>query len=276
VEGLLLTWRHRLGSIGCLNDESSNDDAEHADDEGGVGECPELGSTGCLNDESSDDDAEHADDEGGVSECLERTPALLERAPEDAAEASNLAIPDDVSMLESSVPGVSMDLLPNPNVADPAEPPQVLNVTEILKRNHVTHSEAKLVQQVLKVLVDMRQATNPVPGVQCFELQPGRGIGTMWMQVPRARVADGDVGLKQQQRRADEGGNRGFQGSDGRRLRQQQRDRRGLWGTCAEGSFQRSRHQRAALLERGGKFQFALMSTPIKGRSLISLFFFLN
>ena len=57
MEGLLLTWRHRLGSIGCLNDESSNDDAEHADDEGGVGECPELGSTGCLNDESSDDDA---------------------------------------------------------------------------------------------------------------------------------------------------------------------------------------------------------------------------
>jgi len=198
----LLTWRHRLGSIGCLNDESSNDDAEHADDEGGVGECPELGSTGCLNDESSDDDAEHADDEGGVSECLERTPALLERAPEDAAEASNLAIPDDVSMLESSVPGVSMDLLPNPNVADPAEPPQVLNVTEILKRKHVTHSEAKLVQQVLKVLVDMRQATNPVPGVQCFELQPGRGVGTLWMQVPRARVADGDAGVRQQQRRA--------------------------------------------------------------------------
>ena len=45
--------------------------AEHADDEGGVGECPELGSTGCLNDESSDDDAEHADDEGGVGECPE-------------------------------------------------------------------------------------------------------------------------------------------------------------------------------------------------------------
>ena len=29
-----------------------------------------------------------------------------------------------------------MDLLPNPDVADPAEPPQVLNVTEILKRKH--------------------------------------------------------------------------------------------------------------------------------------------
>jgi hypothetical protein len=99
-----------------------------------------LASIGCLNDESSDDDAEHADDEGGVGECPERTCALLERAPEDATEASNLAIAGDVderrSMLESPVPGVSMDLLPNPDVADPAEPPQVLNVTEILKRKH--------------------------------------------------------------------------------------------------------------------------------------------
>jgi hypothetical protein len=195
-----MRWRCKLGDIGCLNDESSDDDAEHADDEGGVGECPELGSTGCLNDESSDDDAEHADDKGGVGECLERTRA--ERAPEDATEASNLAIADDVSMLESSVPGVSMDLLPNPDFADPEEPPQVLNVTEILKRKHVTHAEAKLVQQVLKVLVDMRQATNPVSGVRCFELQPGRGVGTLWMQVPRARVADGDAGVRQQQRRA--------------------------------------------------------------------------
>jgi len=155
---------------------------------------------GCLNDESSDDDAEHADDDGGVGECPERTRA--ERAPEDATEASNLAIADDVSMLESSVPVVSMDLLPNPDVADPAEPPQVLNVTEILKRKHVTHSEAKLVQQVLNVLADTRQATNPVTGVRCFELQPGRGIGTLWMQVPRARVADGNAGVRQQQRRA--------------------------------------------------------------------------
>jgi hypothetical protein len=189
-----------------LNDESSDDDADHADDEGGVGECPKLGSIGCLNDESSDDDAEHADDEGGVGECPERTRALLERAPEDATEASNLAIAGDVderrSMLESSVPGVSMDLLPNPDVADPAEPPQVLNVTEILKRKHVTHSEAKLVHQVLNVLADTRQATNPVSGVRCFELQPGRGIGTLWMQVPRARVADSDAGVRQQQRRA--------------------------------------------------------------------------
>jgi hypothetical protein len=191
-----------LGSIGCLNDESSDDDAEHADDDGDVGECPELGSIGCLNDESSDDDAEYADDDGGMGECPERTRALLECAPEDATETSNLAIADDVSLLESSVPGVSMDLLPNPNVADPAESPQVLNVTEILKRKHVTHSEAKLVQQVLKVLVDMRQATNPVSGVRCFELQPGRGVGTLWMQVPRARVADGDAGVRQQQRRA--------------------------------------------------------------------------
>ena len=125
-----------LGSIGCLNDESSDDDAEHADDDGDVGECPELGSIGCLNDESSDDDAEYADDDGGMGECPERTRALLECAPEDATETSNLAFADDVSLLESSVPGVSMDLLPNPNVADPAEPPQVLNVTEILKRKH--------------------------------------------------------------------------------------------------------------------------------------------
>ena len=195
-----MRWRRKLGSIGCLNDESSDDDAEYADDDGGVGECPELGSIGCLNDESSDDDAEHADDDGGVGECPERTRA--ERAPEDATEASNLAIADDVSMLESSVPVVSMDLLPNPDVADPAEPPQVLNVTEILKRKHVTHSEAKLVQQVLNVLADTRQATNPVTGVRCFELQPGRGIGTLWMQVPRARVADGNAGVRQQQRRA--------------------------------------------------------------------------
>ena len=68
-----------------------------------------LGSIGCLNDESSDDDAEHADDDGGVGECPERTRALLECAPEDAAEASNLAIAGDVdergSTLELSVPG---------------------------------------------------------------------------------------------------------------------------------------------------------------------------
>jgi len=50
-------------------------------------------------------------------------------------------------------------------------------------------------------------------------------------------------------------------------------DRRGLRGTCAERSVQQIRHQRAALLERGGKFKFALISTPIKGRSLVSLFF---
>jgi hypothetical protein len=85
-----------LGSIGCLNDESSDDDAEHADDDGDVGECPELGSIGCLNDESSDDDAEYADDDGGMGECPERTRALLECAPEDATETSNLAIADDV------------------------------------------------------------------------------------------------------------------------------------------------------------------------------------
>jgi len=115
-----------------------------------------LGSIGCLNDESSDDDAEHADDEGGVGECPERTRALLECAPEDATEASNLAIAGDVdergSTLELSVPGVAVGPLPDPAVADPAEPPQVLNVTEILERNHVTNTEATLVKQVLKVL----------------------------------------------------------------------------------------------------------------------------
>ena len=51
-----------------------------------------LGDIGCLNDESSDDDAEHADDEGGVGECPERTRELLERALEDATEPSTLAI----------------------------------------------------------------------------------------------------------------------------------------------------------------------------------------
>ena len=84
-------------------------------------------------------------------------------------------------------PGVVVEPLPNPDVADPAEPPQVLNVTEILKRKHVTHAEAKLVQQVLNVLENMRQAANPDLGVRCFEKRPGRGIGTIWIQVPRAR-----------------------------------------------------------------------------------------
>jgi len=36
---------------------------------------------------------------------------------------------------------------------------------------------------------------------------------------------------------------------------------------------QRIRHQRAALLERSGKYKFALRITPIKGRSLVSLSF---
>ena len=57
----------------------------------------------------------------------------------------------------------------------------------------MTHFKAKLVQHVLKVLVDMRQATNPVPEVRCFELRPRRGIGTMLMQVHRARVADSEL-----------------------------------------------------------------------------------
>jgi hypothetical protein len=93
---------------------------------------------------SEDDDAEQADDDGGVGECPERTHAFLERALGDATEASNLAIAGDVderrSMLELSVPGVAVEPLPNSDVADPAEPPQVLDVTEILKRNHVAHS----------------------------------------------------------------------------------------------------------------------------------------
>ena len=49
-------------------------------------------------------------------------------------------------MLELAVPGEAVEPLPNSDVADPAEPPQVLNVTEILKRNHVTCTEAKLVK----------------------------------------------------------------------------------------------------------------------------------
>jgi len=94
-----------------------------------------LGSIGCLSDELSDDNAEHADDEGGVGECPERTRALLEDATEDA---TNLAIPGDVdedcSMLELSVPGEAVEPLPSPDVAGPTEPPQVLNVTEIVLR----------------------------------------------------------------------------------------------------------------------------------------------
>jgi hypothetical protein len=68
-----------------------------------------LCSIGCLNDESSDDNAEHADDQGALGECPERTRALLE----DTTEASNLAIAGNFgerrSMLELSVPGVMAD-----------------------------------------------------------------------------------------------------------------------------------------------------------------------
>jgi hypothetical protein len=136
-----------------------------------------LCSIGCLNDESSDDNAEHAEDQGGVGECPERACALLERALEDTTEASNLAIAGNFgerrSMLELSVPGVAADHstaltpgvavepLPNPDVAGPAEPPQVPNVTEILKRNHVTHTEAKLVKQVLNILEAMGHQPRP-------------------------------------------------------------------------------------------------------------------
>ena len=78
----------------------------------------------------------------------------------------------------------------------------MLNVTEILKRNYVSHAEAKLVKPLVKVLEGMFHATNPVPGVRCFEMKSGNGISTIWMQVPHGRVPDGDTGMKQQQRRA--------------------------------------------------------------------------
>jgi len=161
-----------------------------------------LGPIGSLNEELSNDDAEHADDEGGVGECPERTRALLEDATEDA---TNLAIPGDVdencSILELSVSGEAVEPLPSPDVADPAEPPQVLNVTEIVKRGYVTHNEAKNVSQLVNVLEKKFQATNPVPGVRCFELQR-----TLWMKVTRGRVPDADAGTRQQQRRANDMG----------------------------------------------------------------------
>ena len=101
-----------------------------------------LSSIGCLNDELSDDDAEQADDDEDATED----------ATEEATEASNPVTPGDVdedcSMLELAVPGEAVEPLPNSDVADPAEPPQVLNVTEIVKRGHVTHTEAKNVSAV--------------------------------------------------------------------------------------------------------------------------------
>jgi hypothetical protein len=164
-----MRWRRRLGSIGCLEDDSSEDDA-----------------------------AEQTDDE-------------------DAAEASKLAAADGDDefrlMLESAVTevtgassgGVAVEPLPSAAAAAaaaPAELLQVLNVTEILKRNHVSHAEAKLVKQVVTVLEDMHHATNPVPGVRCFEMKSGNGSSITWMRVPRGHVPDGDAGWKQQQRRA--------------------------------------------------------------------------
>jgi len=142
--------------------------------------CRRLGSIGCLQNESSEEDEEErADDEGSLGECPERTRALLEHALGDATEASKLDTSDDVDerrlMLESSATeatgtssgGVAVEPLPNvtPNAgaAAPAEPPQqVLNVTEILKRNYVSHAEAKLVKPLVKVLEGMFHATNPV------------------------------------------------------------------------------------------------------------------
>lgn len=139
--------------------------------------CRRLGSIGCLQNESSEEDEEErADDEGSLGECPERTRALLEHALGDATEASKLDTADDVDerrlMLESSATeatgtssgGVAVEPLPNAGAAAPAEPPQqVLNVTEILKRNYVSHAEAKLVKQLVKVLEGMFHATNPVP-----------------------------------------------------------------------------------------------------------------
>jgi len=152
-----------------------------------------------LEDDSSEDDAaEQTDDE-------------------DAAEASKLAAADGDDefrlLLESAVTevtgassgGVAVEPLPSAAAAAAAAPTellQVLNVTEILKRNHVSHAEAKLVKQVVTVLEDMLHATNPVPGVRCFEMKSGNGSSITWMRVPRGRVPDGDAGLKQQQRRA--------------------------------------------------------------------------
>ena len=133
--------------------------------------CRRLG--GCLEDDSSEADAaEQTDDE-------------------DAAEATKLAAAggDDElrCMLESAVTevlassgGVAVEPLPSAAdaaAAAPAELLQVLNVTEILKRNHVSHAEAKLVKKVVTVLEDMLHATNPVPGVRCFEMKSGNCVG---------------------------------------------------------------------------------------------------
>jgi len=105
-------------------------------------------------------------------------------------------------MLESAVTeatgassgNVAVEPLPNAAAAAaaaPAEPPQVLNVSEILKRNHVPHAEAKLVQKEL--LEIMLLVTNPVPGAECFKIISGNGSSMMWMRVPRGRVLDGDT-----------------------------------------------------------------------------------
>ena len=108
-------------------------------------------------------------------------------------------------MLESAVTeatgassgNVAVEPLPNAAAAAaaaPAEPPQVLNVSEILKRNHVSHAEAKLVKELLE---NMLLVTNPVPGAECFKIISGNGSSMMWMRVPRGRMLDGDTWLKQ-------------------------------------------------------------------------------
>jgi hypothetical protein len=138
-------------------------------------------------DSSEDDAAEQTDDE-------------------DAAEASKLAAADGDDefrlLLESAVTEVTgtssgvVAVEPLSNAAaDAAAAPeellQVLNATEILKRNHVSHAEAKLVKQVVTVLEDMLHATTPVPGVQCFEMKSGNGSSITWMQVVTGSGADG-------------------------------------------------------------------------------------
>jgi hypothetical protein len=101
--------------------------------------------------------------------------ANFELATEGATEARNLAATDGDGefrlLLESAVTettgassgGVAVERLPNAAAAAAAasaEPPQVLNVSEILKRNHVPHAEAKLVKELLE---NMLLVTSPTP-----------------------------------------------------------------------------------------------------------------
>ena len=60
----------------------------------------------------------------------------------------------------------------------------------------MTRTEVTLVKQVLNLIEDMLQATNLIPGVRYFEVHPGRGIGTTWMQVPRGRESVHGISVK--------------------------------------------------------------------------------